>query len=111
MAVVSRVVSRVAGARDVSFWIAVREEVCRQYGIASLNPLVPSPPPEPPVLTRRQVDVLQLVADGASGPQAAEALCLAPNTIKTHLARIYKVMGATGQAHAVAMALRAGLIE
>jgi two-component system nitrate/nitrite response regulator NarL len=64
-----------------------------------------------PVLTRRQVSVLQLVADGYSGPQVAEALCLAPNTVKTHLSRIYKAMGATGQAHAVAIALRAGLIE
>ena len=112
MATVSRVVSRVAGARDVSFWIAVREEVCRQHNIASLNQFVPTiDVPTEHMFTRRQLEVLQLLANGLNGPQVAEQLCVAPNTVKSHLEHVYRATGATGQAHAVAMALRAGLID
>jgi DNA-binding CsgD family transcriptional regulator len=61
-------------------------------------------------LTPREREILQLAAEGLSTPALAERLELAPATVKTHLARIYKKLGAAGRAAAVAKAMRLGFI-
>lgn len=66
---------------------------------------------ERPHVTPRQLQVLELVAEGFTTPQIAQELCVAPATVKTHLAQIYKSLGANDRANAVAVAMRAGLIE
>ena len=65
--------------------------------------------PHPP-LTRRELEVLQLAADGGSVDEIAAALVLSPGTIRTHLASIYGKLGARSRTAAVATALREGLI-
>jgi DNA-binding CsgD family transcriptional regulator len=65
----------------------------------------------PRVLTEREVEILQLVADGLSGPQVAARLGIAPNTVKTHLHRIYSKLEATDRAAAVAGAMRLGVLN
>ena len=64
----------------------------------------------PPPLTARELEVLQLAAQGYSGRQIAERLRISPATIKTHFEHIYSKFGVRGRAAAVAQALRAGLI-
>lgn len=41
-------------------------------------------------LTARQVEILSLVAVGSSNDEIAEALCISPHTVKTHLYRIFR---------------------
>jgi DNA-binding NarL/FixJ family response regulator len=68
-----------------------------------------SGPPSP--LTPREAELLQLAADGFSGPRIAEKLVLSPATVRTHFANIYEKLGASERAGAVATAMRLGLIE
>jgi two-component system, NarL family, response regulator YdfI len=63
-----------------------------------------------PLLTPRELEVLRLVSAGAANKEIAEALYLSADTVKTHLANIYKKLGVEGRAHAVAVALRQGLL-
>jgi DNA-binding NarL/FixJ family response regulator len=65
----------------------------------------------PPPLTPRELEVLQLAADGLKGRAIADQLVVAPATIKSHFSHIYKKLGVPDRAFAVAMALRQGLIE
>ncbi len=62
-------------------------------------------------LTRRQRQILQLVADGHSTAQVAHALGLSEETVRTHAKAILARLDARDRAHAVAIALRAGVIE
>lgn len=64
-----------------------------------------------PVLTKREREVLALMADGMSGPQIAEWLVVALPTVKTHQARLYQKLGVSDRAAAVAAAMRRGLLE
>lgn len=48
---------------------------------------------EEPSLTRREREVLQLVAQGMTNPQIAEALWLSPATVRKHLENVYAKLG------------------
>ena len=61
-------------------------------------------------LSARELEVLQGVADGRSDGDIAAALQLSPLTVKSHLARIGRKLGTGDRAHAVLLALRAGVI-
>ncbi len=63
------------------------------------------------MLSPRQREVLQHVANGLCVKQAAERAGIQYSTAKTHLQVTYLKLGASGDAHAVAIALRKGLIE
>jgi PAS domain S-box-containing protein len=62
-------------------------------------------------LTPRELEVLQLAADGYSGREIAGRLVLSPSTIKTHFIHSYEKLGVSDRPAAVATALRLGLIE
>ena len=62
-------------------------------------------------LTTREVEVLQLVADGLSNNAIAGRLHLSEGTIKSHLVRIYTKLDVDSRTAAVATALEAGLIR
>jgi LuxR family maltose regulon positive regulatory protein len=55
-------------------------------------------------LSDREVEVLQLVAAGASNQAAARKLFVAPSTVKKHLENIYAKLGVGGRTEAVARA-------
>jgi DNA-binding NarL/FixJ family response regulator len=61
-------------------------------------------------LSRREIDVLQGVADGRSNGDLAADLQISPLTVKSHLARVARKLGAGDRAHAVLLALRARVI-
>lgn len=63
-----------------------------------------------PPITRRQRQILQLYADGLTTAEAAERLELSAETVRTHAKATLPRLGATDRAHAVAIALRGGLI-
>lgn len=62
-------------------------------------------------LTGREVDILRLLADGATNPNIAERLFVSIDTVKTHLEHISQKLGTGDRTAAVAEALRRGLIE
>ncbi|MGA9678391.1 MAG: response regulator transcription factor [Mycobacterium sp.] len=64
-----------------------------------------------PVLTPRESEVLNLIAQGCSIPTIAAELYLAPSTVKTHVQRLYEKLGVSDRAAAVAAAMRRGLLE
>lgn len=64
-----------------------------------------------PGLTARELEVLGLIAAGASVPAVAKVLYLSTSTVKTHMQRLCDKLGVTGQAAAVAEAMRRGLLE
>lgn len=61
-------------------------------------------------LSGREVEVLQLVADGRSNKEIGEALGLSALTVKSHLARIARKLGTGDRAEMVVVAMRAGLV-
>ena len=62
-------------------------------------------------LTRRQRQILQLLADGESPTFAARSLGLSEETVKTHTKNALARLGARNRTHAVSIALREALIE
>jgi DNA-binding NarL/FixJ family response regulator len=65
----------------------------------------------PRELSAREVEVLQLVADGQSNKEIGEALSLSALTVKSHLSRIGRKLGTGDRAQMVALAMRAGVIR
>jgi two-component system, NarL family, response regulator len=62
-------------------------------------------------LTRRQRQILQLIANGGSTTAAARDLGLSEETVKTHTKNALARLGARNRTHAVAIAMREALIE
>jgi LuxR family transcriptional regulator, maltose regulon positive regulatory protein len=61
-------------------------------------------------LTRRELEVLRLVASGLGEREVADRLFISPHTAHRHLSNIRLKLGAATQAAAVAHALRVGLL-
>jgi PAS domain S-box-containing protein len=62
-------------------------------------------------LSDRELQVLQLAAEGLAAPMFAERLVISPATVKTHFAHTYEKLGVTDRAAAVAEGMRQGLIS
>jgi DNA-binding CsgD family transcriptional regulator len=62
-------------------------------------------------LTRREAEVLALVAAGRSNRQIGEALFITPKTASIHVSRILAKLGVTGRVEAATIAHRLGLVE
>ena len=62
-------------------------------------------------LSKRETEILQKVAYGATTKHVAEELGISPHTVKTHLERIFEKLGANDRAQAVAIAIRRGIVE
>ncbi len=61
-------------------------------------------------LTRRELEVLRLVAEGHTDREVAEALIISPRTVNRHLGNIFVKLDVPGRAAAVAYAIRQGLV-
>jgi DNA-binding CsgD family transcriptional regulator len=64
-----------------------------------------------PLLTPRQIEIIQLAADGLSAHETAKRLTISPATVKTHLQNMYPKLEVSDRAAAVATAMRLGLID
>ena len=65
----------------------------------------------PAGLTPREVEVLTLIARGASNKQVAKALDITPKTAGTHIERIYTKIGASTRSSATLFAMQTGLLD
>jgi DNA-binding NarL/FixJ family response regulator len=66
---------------------------------------------EPWEPTSRQLEVLQLIADGLNNAEIGQRLWLSEETIKTHLRSIYATLHVRSRAEAIAVAFRRGLLN
>ena len=111
-----------AGATGYLLKDAPRDELIRAVhaaadGNAVLAPSVASRlvgrvrAPEASLLSPRELEVLALVADGATNRAAGARLHLSEATVKTHLLSIYAKLGVGDRAAAVAEGFRRGLLN
>ena len=101
----SAYVSRGAGPDELRSAVSAAVEQER-----FIDPAVPQRG-SPGRLTRRQRQILQLLADGGSTTVAAEELQVSEETVRTHTTNILARLEARNRAHAVALGLRESLIE
>jgi two-component system nitrate/nitrite response regulator NarL len=66
---------------------------------------------EGPILSPREQQILQLLAAGRTTDEAAAELFLSPATVRSYIESAMGKLGARNRLHAVAQALRAGLIS
>lgn len=102
--------------RDVSAERLAAASVAVASGLAAFDPeslralLAPSGA-EPSVLSAREHEVLELVADGLSNKLIAERLGVTDHTVKFHVRSLLDKLGADTRADAVARAARRGLLS
>jgi len=61
-------------------------------------------------VTRRELEILELIANGMSNREIAEKLFVSENTVKTHSSRLFDKLGAKRRTQAVQMGKQLGLI-
>jgi NarL family two-component system response regulator LiaR len=61
-------------------------------------------------ITRRELEVLELIAQGMSNREIAEKLFVSENTIKTHSSRVFDKLGARRRTQAVQLGKEFGLL-
>ena len=80
-------------------------------GLLTASPsAAPAPEPEG-AMSEREIAILSMVMQGAPNKVIAQRLGLAEVTIKLHVRRILKKLGARNRAEAVAAAIRAGILD
>ncbi|TDD14999.1 response regulator transcription factor [Nonomuraea diastatica] len=109
-----------AGATGYLLKDALREELARAVaaaarGEAALSPSVATrllgqvrAPADP--LSGRELEILDLIAQGTTNREAAARLFISEATVKTHLLHIYAKLGVNDRAAAVAAAFQRGLL-
>ncbi len=110
-----------AGATGYVLKDASRDELLRAVHAAASGRAVLAPSvasrlvdrvrtPEPGLLTVRELEILALIADGATNRAAADRLHVSEATVKTHLLSLYAKLGVGDRAAAVAVGFRRGLL-
>lgn len=67
--------------------------------------------PAGPGLSDREMEVLQLIATGATNREIAAELNLSPHTVKEHTSTVYRKLEVRNRAEAVQRAQRLGLLS
>lgn len=90
------------------FEAAAARRSARRHG--SVIPFTPPARDVGPDPTPREIEVLQLVADGLVNREIGERLFLSEETVKSHVRHLLAKLQARSRAHAVAVGFRRGLI-
>lgn len=85
------------------------------FQVAEAEPTDPMPTPAAESewvkpLSKRELDVLQFIAEGLSNREVASRLYLSLNTVKAHTWSIYSKLGVNGRTQAVARARALGIL-
>jgi DNA-binding NarL/FixJ family response regulator len=73
-------------------------------------PEIPAPPPGLAQLSTREEEVLKLLATGETNRQIARRLFVSEETIKSHVAAIFRKLEVKDRTRAAVLAVRAGLV-
>ena len=87
------------------------EETLSPRLAASMLEVVGKSEPTAEILSERQVEILQMIADGMSTKQAARALGITQKTVHNHLNATYRRLDTQSLTHAVLSAVRLGIID
>ena len=91
---------------------SVRHELTRSgYDIVSDETSGHSAPSDKPSLTRREMQVLRLVALGSQVSEISAELHISPHTVRNHIRNFRGKLGATTRLEAVVNALRLGILK
>ena len=83
-----------------------------ELAVSMLRAAADAPEPEDgPLLSERQVEILQAIADGETTKQVARSLGIAQKTVHNHLNAIYRRLDTQSLTHAVLSAVRLGIIS
>ncbi len=82
-----------------------------QTDLGFVEPQQPNRSREAPILSARELDVLRLLALGLTNRQIGERLVVSVETVKTHVERLMRRLGAADRTQAVAVGFRTGLLE
>ncbi len=80
----------------------------------ALQALVQATPAEASLgkdLTRRELEVLALLAKGMSNPEIAESLCISRATVKVQVSSILSKLGVSNRAEAISLAIQHKLVR
>jgi DNA-binding NarL/FixJ family response regulator len=70
---------------------------CREdWLVNAASTIAPLPTREP--LTRRELEVLQLIADGLANKEIGIRLCVSTETVKSHVCALFSKLGANSRA-------------
>ena len=106
--------ARTAQPEDLAF--AVRQAFQRSVYLMdkaqdwSASPEHPATGPAAPELTKRELEILRLVADGSSNGQLAKKLWVTEQTVKFHLSNIYRKLDVANRTEASRWAHMNGLL-
>lgn len=78
---------------------------------AALSRILAEPPRAAVQLTGREAEIVRLLAAGRTNKELAAELYLSPNTVRNHLHRIGKKLGADSRLDIVITAVHLGLVE
>ena len=103
-------VSAVRAAAQGQNWLS--PAVARQVVGRAVGQAAPEPPQSPPLpLTPREMEVLQLLAQGLDNAAIAQRLVLTKRTVQNHVSNIYGKLEVTTRTEAALYAIRHGLVQ
>ena len=101
----------------LGIWLGVRltrtneRVVVREVLVQSAQPFIPDETKRERLgITRRELEILELIAHGMSNREIAEKLYVSENTVKTHSSRVLDKLGAKRRTQAVQFGKELGLI-
>jgi two-component system, NarL family, response regulator LiaR len=112
-----------AGLTAVTFailgiWLGIRltgtrqKAVVQEVLVSAGEPIVPAETRREDLgITRRELEVLELIAEGMSNREIAGKLYVSENTVKTHSSRVFDKLGAKRRTQAVQLGKELGLLR
>lgn len=85
--------------------------VVKEVPVPAAEPFVPDQRKREDLgITRRELEILELIAQGMSNREIAGKLCVSENTVKTHSSRVFDKLGAKRRTQAVQFGKEFGLL-
>jgi ATP/maltotriose-dependent transcriptional regulator MalT len=103
--------AREAALAELAAARAVFERLGALLELEAVDKLIPRPAPRRAGLTRREREVIALIAQGYSNREIGEALTIAEKTAEVHVGNILGKLGLASRAHAAAYAVEHGLAD
>jgi DNA-binding NarL/FixJ family response regulator len=107
-------VSKTRGLAEVTAAVraaAAGEAVISPELLSRLLPKLSRSPGPEPLLTRREQEVLNMLAQGLSNAAIADKLTVSVNTVRNHIANLSAKLGAHSKLEALSIAVRRGLVH
>jgi DNA-binding NarL/FixJ family response regulator len=99
------------GIRNVMKGGASLDARIASFVLSSLKSKLPADVNDESPITDRELEVLQLMAEGLPKKNIADQLSISPNTVVTHVTHIYEKLNAQNAPSAIAKAFRLGILK